>query len=144
MTEQQSYMYENKMKKMIIEQVNMKNYDSILLLEHHISQVEQLLKQQGIHTIAVYGMGYVGQKFVELLEKAKINVCYGIDKNSSAVVGMTNVRTPENVSDDMDMIVVTPELHYDDIYTTLRGQVDVPIVRLSELLDELQLYMQER
>lgn len=144
MVEQQSFIYENKIKKMIVEQVNMKNFDTMLLLENQILQIKSLLNQQGINTIAVYGMGYVGQKFIDLLEKAQIKVCYGIDRNSSEVVGITNVRTPENISNDMQMIVVTPELYYDDIYTTLRGQVDVSIVRLSELLDELQLYMQER
>lgn len=141
MIEQQSSVYENKIKKMIIEQVNMKNYDAILLLENHVSRIRPLLNHQGIQTVAVYGMGYVGQKVVELLEMAQIKVCYGIDKNSSAVVGDIRVMNPENISNDMQMIVITPELYYKDIYATLKKQVNVPIVRLSELLDELQLYV---
>ena len=139
--EQMVSIYEAKRKRMIVENINKSNYDALIFIDEHSSQANALIFNQGIQTVAIYGMGYVGQKLLKVLQYMNIQICYGIDKNSFEVVDGVRIIKPEDVLTDMDIVLVTPELYYDEIANNLRRNIDVPVVRLSEFLDELKIYI---
>lgn len=116
------------------------NFNNIILLERNIKNVKELLHDQNIDKVAIYGIGAVGQKLIDLFLKANVSICYGIDQNSSNLVKNLQVLKPEEISNDMDMIIVTPEMEFDDIKKKLETRINIPIVRLSELLEELLLF----
>lgn len=116
------------------------NLNHLMLLERKIENVKELLHDQNVDKIAIYGVGVVGQKLIDFFSKAKVSICYGIDQNSSNFVKGLRVLRPEEISNDMDMIIVTPEMAFDDIKKKIETKVNIPIVRLSELLEELLLF----
>ena len=99
------------------------------------SQVEQFMLGQGISRIAIYGMGILGQELANLMENSKIKICYGIDKRKKDT--SCEVREPDQIDNDMDMIIVTAEFDYTEIRRQLEELVNVPIVLLSDLLEEI-------
>lgn len=86
--------------------------------------------------IAVYGMGKIGQLFVDELMDSGIEVYYGIDKNcikSSKV----RVKGIEEEWDDVDIVVVTAMAEFESIKCLLRKKVNCPIVSLEDIIYEL-------
>jgi hypothetical protein len=95
-----------------------------------------IIKKQNINKVAVYGMGMLGKNLVGVLNKKNVEVAYGIDKGEVAY-GTLVIKKPEDVSDDVDMIIVTPETYYDEIYGVLSSKVSTPVIPLSQFLDEV-------
>lgn len=115
------------------------NLQRIMYFADKMELLKKYLKEEKINKIVVYGMGVVGKTFVEQMEKNDIAICYGIDQ--AKVNTEIEVRKPEQVENDIDIILVTAEIYYQEIYQTLKEKVDVPIVPLSQFLDEVKLTM---
>ena len=107
----------------------------LLLLKK--TDVKKILESQQVFVVAVYGMGLVGSVFLKALRDWDVCVCYGIDQKGEAGNAGLEIKRPAEISQDMDMIVVTSEAYYEEIYSQLKEKVSVPIVLLSQLLDEL-------
>ena len=84
-------------------------------------------------------MGKLGIVLEKYLANTQIKVCYGIDRNKNLSNDSIEIRTIEGVSNDMDMIIVTAEYYFYEIQENLSRIVNVPVVRLSNLLEEVLL-----
>lgn len=123
-----------------MENINTVNYQKILIIQLSAKKLEVVLREQEISTIAVYGMGYVGQKLVEALAERKINVSYGIDKNSVNFIANIPVYKPTEIEHDVDLILVTPEVYFEEIKNELSCHTKAKVIRLSEFLDEVLVF----
>ena len=75
-------------------------------------ELEGYFKKHNIKDVAIYGLGNVGNVFLEIADKIKINVKYGIDRQKKELQNI-RVISPEEEYDDIDVIVITV-LNYDD------------------------------
>lgn len=82
----------------------------------------------------------VGKGFVEQMQKTNIEVCYGIEQKN--VTTTIEVKKPEEIKNDVDMILVTEEIDYPQISAKLRSKISVSVVSLSQFLDEIHLTTQ--
>lgn len=77
-----------------------------LMLKNRNKKFEDFFVQRGYQNIAVYGMGYLGERFLEELKTSKVNVKYGIDREV-VKKGDLLVYTMEDELPKADVIIVT-------------------------------------
>jgi len=95
------------------------------------------------HTIAIYGMGELGNRLYEELKETDIKVAYFIDKNAEEiyyglddipVVGLEDIEKQDKV----DAIVITPIYDFDSIEESLSEyDIDADIVSLEDVIYEM-------
>ncbi|GFI18645.1 hypothetical protein IMSAG249_01414 [Lachnospiraceae bacterium] len=87
--------------------------------------------------IAVYGMSYAGETFVDELKNTGIIIAYGIDKNADTIYSDIDIFTMEDSLEEVDAVVVTAVTFFDEIEETLCGKLDCPIISLEDILYEV-------
>lgn len=90
--------------------------------------------------IAIYGMGLYGMKLYDLLTKNEIEVLYGIDQNADAMQRKIKIFKVNESLPTVDLIIVTAVFAFDAIKSLLEAQVDCPIMRLDDLLENMDFY----
>lgn len=140
--------YQKKLKKLSIENERLKiglhkswlansNLIYLNMLYDKKNKVEQYLISQKFNVVAIYGMNRIGFSFARFLRDTKIRVCYGIDRNQNKIDDFVEIRSPEMVSNEPDVIIVTAEFDYQEIYVKIKKIVDKPVIKLSNLLEEI-------
>lgn len=100
---------------------------------------ENYFKKHDYNSIAVYGFGDLGTKFVDDLvaEGLGNTIACIIDKDAADIEDDFKIVTPDERIDDVDAIVVTPIQFYTEIKRDLSHKVDCDIVSLEELIYEI-------
>ena len=87
-------------------------------------------------TVAVYGMGRVGETLIKELTDSDISVKYAIDqsagKNSEGFI-----VSPDSALECVDVVVVTPIASYGEIKLKLKEKMNCPIVSIEDILFEV-------
>lgn len=91
-------------------------------------------EKQGYKTIAIYGMGELGNHLLNELKETSIEVKYAIDKNINSTAGDTNLRTINDEFECVDAIIVTAIFAFDEIRQTLSEKCSFPIISLEEVV----------
>ena len=132
----------NKLEEMINKKIDKyKKYDE---LENKIKKttssiVEKYFISEKIYKIAIYGMGVFGRKIYDLLENTRIEVLYGIDKNSNIKNEKIEVFSEVNVDQEIDAIVVTPIFDYDNIKRELCKKNNCKIISIEKIMDTTKI-----
>lgn len=96
-----------------------------------------------INSIAIYGMGSLGELFYQEIKNSDIKVSYFIDKNADELYyGADDIKVTdiEGILDqeEVDAIIVTPVYDYEDISNELfLIGVDVDIISLEDIVYDL-------
>ena len=113
---------------------------ALLLLSMSDCNIKVILSEQGINNVAVYGMGIVGVSFCDVMEKAGIHIDYCVDMNEEINVNNKDVRHRiDEITNDVDLMVVSSEYYYHEIYIEVSAFFNKPIVRIGEFINELLL-----
>ncbi len=109
-----------------------------LMLKNAGRGLEDYFTNNGYRTIAIYGMGELGNRLYEELKGSdKVEVKYAVDKNSGYLYeGDLNVVLPENELEMVDVVVVTAIFDFDAIRETLDEKIQCPIVSLEDVVYE--------
>lgn len=91
----------------------------------------------GYRTIAIYGMGEMGNRLYDELQGTEIKVLYAVDKNGSATYSELDVVDLEDELENVDAMVVTSVFAFDEIKEQLCQKVDFPIVSLEDIIFEV-------
>ena len=89
---------------------------------------------QNIHKIAIYGCGAFSRHLIAELNKTNIEVLYMVDKREMESFENIKVVSPDNIADDVDLIIVTPFLEYTEISTNEKKHTNIPCMSLYELI----------
>ena len=100
-------------------------------------KLECYFEEKGYKKIAVYGMSYVGVTLVEELKNTKIEVVYGIDKNADNIATIIDIITLKDEMKEVDAIVVTAIVFYEDIKRQLREKANCPVISLEDILYDM-------
>lgn len=105
--------------------------------------LDSYFKEQNYNTIAIYGMGTLGELFLEEIKKSDLKVAYFIDKNSDDMFyGESNIEVTDlegiHSKDDVDVVVITPIFDFDEIMDELQNAgISCPMVSLEEIIYDI-------
>lgn len=93
--------------------------------------------RNGFQKVAIYGMAELGCRFLEELERLRIQVSYCVDQKPLGVSVRNRLRviTPnEDWEQDVDVIVVTAVFYFDELKNMIHDKVSCPVVSLKEII----------
>lgn len=100
-------------------------------------QVEAYMRKIGCNTIAVYGYGVLGKKFINFMQNSKIEIVYAIDENANAFTDSDmDLFSPEDELDAVDAVIVSAIFAFDEIKEKLKKKMSCEILALDRVLDE--------
>ena len=107
-----------------------------LRLKQSGKQISQYLSQKGCHTVAIYGMSYMGQTLADELADGKVKALYGIDQNAGNQKWTIKIYKPTDTIQPVDLIINTTTI---DNSIILHGMAEknIPMAAFDELLDQL-------
>lgn len=108
-----------------------------LILKQEGKNLSEYFQSNQHKTIAIYGMGEMGNRLYDELKNTDVSVKYAVDKNASGTYSELNVIDPEDEFENVDVIVVTATFAFDEIVEELREKVDFPIVSLEDVIYEV-------
>lgn len=111
-------------------------FNKWMKLKNEGKSLQKFFDDNRIETVAVYGLGALGQRLLEDLEKTDVQVLYAIDKNA-ANFSITNlcVVTPEDVLKEVDAIIVTPVQYFYEIEMDLEKKIRTDIISLEDVVE---------
>lgn len=93
--------------------------------------------KNGYYTIAVYGMGRVGETLIDELKNSEVKVAYGIDKNVDGISTDVDMFSVEGDLKVVDAVVVTAITFFNEIEQKLSEKVSCPIISIEDVLYEI-------
>lgn len=97
---------------------------------------EDFFKRNNYKTVAIYGMGEIGNRLYNELKNSDIKIKYVIDQSIDYLNQEIPVVSPEDRLEEVDVIVITPTFAYEEIKSRLSKKVNCPIISINEVLYE--------
>lgn len=108
-----------------------------LVLKQEGKSLEQYFVDNGYETVAIYGMGEMGNRlYDELKNSDKVKIKYAVDKNADSAYSELEVLESADDLPEVDVLVVTATFAFDEIEEELSGKIDYPIVSLDDVVYE--------
>ncbi|MDE6567099.1 MAG: hypothetical protein K2K70_05140 [Lachnospiraceae bacterium] len=101
------------------------------------ADISKYFRENQYHTIAIYGMSYLGERLLAALRGTDIEVKYCIDKRAEKLSGTETVMSMEDELPKVDAIIVTAVYFFDEIEDELSEKVDCPIISLEDVVKRL-------
>ena len=105
-----------------------------LQMEHEGKRVVDFLKQKQYFNIAIYGMGYAGERLQDDLENSNIELRYVIDQNANNIVSNTEIYTISDDLPEVDCIIMTIVDGIEETKQILNRKTNAEIISLEDIL----------
>lgn len=113
-------------------------YDIWMMTKQNGASIEQYLLNKGIHTIAIYGMSYMGIRLFHELEHGNVHIAYGIDQEAGVrIPGLEIYKPDEAKKDSIDAVIVTAVFAFDAIKRNLEQLGFSEVIALDEIIYSL-------
>lgn len=111
-------------------------FNNWMKLRHDGKTLEGYFKDNQISTVAIYGIGALGERLYEELMACNINVVYAIDRIAStkSIEGLKIVGADEELG-LVDAIIVTPVQDFYAIEEKLEYKTDADIISLEDIVE---------
>ena len=86
-----------------------------------------------VHTVSIYGIGYLGKSLEEELSKTDIEIVEIIDRSSIEYKHYSVKHIDDNIA-EVDLIIITPITDGDEIQTRLLDKGFKNIVSIKDLI----------
>lgn len=111
--------------------------DKWLTIKEQGKHLEEYFKNSGVKNIGIYGYGILGKHLVEELYKSEITIKCIIDRKILKPSYNIKVTRPEEMNQDLDMIVVTAFYFWNEIIKEMNRKGSYKIVSLETIIDEM-------
>lgn len=115
---------------------NMRLLEQWIFIKQDGKSIEDYLKKNGIRTIAIYGMGFMGELLYDELKKSSVEVKYAIDRRGGSLCEDILVISPTETITSVDAIVVAAVYYFDEIKENVTKRTNIPIISLESMLFE--------
>ncbi len=105
-----------------------------LILKQEGKSLIKYFKDNNYKSIAIYGMGELGNRLYDELKNEKITVSFAIDKEPYNKYSEIKVIDIDDKFDNADVIVVTPVFDYDAIEVELAEKTDIKVISLEDII----------
>lgn len=110
--------------------------DRWMMAKQQGKSLERCLRQKGIASVAVYGMGYLGERLKDELKNTGIHIRYLIDQKQKAVCSEFPVYDPDWKLPGTDAVIVTAVHDFDHIKRRLGRHNAVKIISFEDLVTD--------
>lgn len=107
-----------------------------LILKQEGKSLEKYFIDNNYKTIAIYGMGEMGNRLYDELKNTDIEIKYAVDQNAAGTYSELEVLEKEDDFPEVDAMVVTATFAFDVIEEELSEKVEFPIVSLEDVVYE--------
>lgn len=118
-----------------------KNYYNILnqwlIIKQEGKSLVEYFVEKNYNTIAIYGMGEMGNRLYNELKDSSIVVKYAIDNDANNVYSKIEIIDPEDDFEEVDAIIVTATFAFDRIEEKLREKTECVIISLEDVVYEV-------
>lgn len=108
-----------------------------LILKQEGKSLKDYFNSYGYKTVAIYGMGEMGNRLYEELKGTEIEVKYAVDQNAASTYSELDVLEKEDDFEKVDVMIVTATFAFDEIEAEIADKVDFPIVSLEDVVYEI-------
>ncbi len=108
-----------------------------LILKQEGKTLEKYFTDNNYKTIAIYGMGEMGNRLYDELKGTGVEVKYAIDKNAASTYSELDVIDPEEEFENVDVVVVSAIFDFDAIEEIVSEKIDCPVVSLEDVVYEV-------
>lgn len=108
-----------------------------LILKQEGKSLEIYFKENNYATIAIYGMGEMGNRLYDELRNSDIKVKYAIDKNASYTYSELEVLDCSENLEEVDAVIISAVFDYEAIEAELEKLLDCPIISLEDVVYEI-------
>lgn len=108
-----------------------------LILKQEGKNLSEYFINHGYKTIAIYGMGEMGNRLYDELKGSDIEVKYAVDQNASSTYSELDVIEKEDDFAKVDAMIITATFAFDEIEEEISGKVDFPVVSLEDVVYEI-------
>lgn len=96
--------------------------------------VDLFLERRGIKTIAIYGAGIFGRHLYYELKDTNITIACFLDQNRIMDIPEIKTIVPGEPVEDIDAIVITPIMEYEEIRSSLEQKYDFNMLSLETVI----------
>lgn len=97
--------------------------------------ITQYLIKNKYKTVAIYGYSFLGERLEYELINKDIEIRYIVDQNNGCISETTEIRDPKDISDDIDVMIITPVFYFQSIKRNIQDMLSCPIISLVDLFD---------
>ncbi|MGN0471766.1 MAG: hypothetical protein ACI4F8_02880 [Lachnospiraceae bacterium] len=108
-----------------------------LMLKQEGKSLEKYFLDHGYHSIAIYGMGEMGNRLYDELKGSSIEIRYAIDRNASGTYSDLDIIDPEDSFEEVDAVVVSAIFAFDEIAEIISGKISCPVISLDDVVFEM-------
>lgn len=105
-----------------------------LNLKQQGKSLAQYFTDHNYKTIAIYGMGEMGNRLYEDLKHTELHILYAIDKEAMSSYSELKMFELEDKLPEVDAIIVTATFAYEEIEEKLNQKVEFPIISLDSVI----------
>lgn len=109
-----------------------------LIIKQEGKNLSEYFLKNDYNSIAIYGMGEMGNRLYDELKGTDVKVSYAVDKNAHCAYSELEVLDPDECEyKEVDCIVVTATFAFDEIEEKLEEVISFPIVSLEDVVYEM-------
>lgn len=108
-----------------------------LIVKQNGKNLYQYFEKNSYKTVAIYGMGELGNRLYDELKDTDIEVKYVVDQNADTTYSEVEVFGKEDALEEVDVMVVTAIFAYDKIERDMRKKISAPIISLNDVVYDL-------
>lgn len=105
-----------------------------LILKQQGESLVKFFEENDYKTIAIYGMGEMGNRLYDELKESQIVVKYAIDEAAGNKFSELKVISPEDDFEDVDAIIITATFAYDEICEKLESKTSIQLISLDDVV----------
>lgn len=109
-----------------------------LRLRQEGKTLEKYFLDNDYKSIAIYGMGEVGNRLYYELKDSSIYIEYVVDKNAGFVSDDLEIMDIDDDLGSVDAIIVTATFAFDEIVNDIDDKVSFPIISLEDIIYEIE------
>lgn len=107
-----------------------------LKLKQSGGSICRYLSENGYEKIAIYGMGYIGERVLCELENSDVKIAYGIDKRADGITSSVDIFSLNENLPEVDAVIVSEPFYFDAVEPLLKEKLDCPVLSLEEIVYE--------
>lgn len=108
-----------------------------LMLKQEGKSLEKYFIDNDYKSIAIYGMGEIGNRLYEELKNTDIEIKYVVDQNPAGTYSELEVLDKDSEFAEVDAFIVTATFAFNEIEEELSAKVDFPIISMEDVVYEV-------